>query len=100
MSISVPSGLVRQAKEALKLRRPGRPRKGHHIANILHTGDVHEHALKTEAEARMRCGAVLSKLQVPPISRFGQLVVLELGLEQVQALFALTATDDLPNARR
>src|SRR5262245_15546409 len=73
----------------LELRRPGHARERNDVANVLHSGHVHEHPLQAEPEPRVRRRAVLAEIQVPPIGLFGQAVRLDLLLDDVVALFAL-----------
>ena len=43
-----------------------RSRKGYYISNILHAGNIHNGALKTQSKTRMWSGTMLSKIRVPP----------------------------------
>src|SRR4051794_20070209 len=75
-------------------------RKRDDVADVLHAGQVHQHALDTEAKPRVRSRAKLAKLEVPPVSGLGQLLGADLLEQNIVALFALTASDDLSDARR
>src|SRR5258706_7575042 len=51
----------------LKLRTPWCARKGDDVADIFQTGEIHHHALKTEAETRVGHRAVAAQVEIPPI---------------------------------
>src|SRR5690606_36437170 len=81
--------------------RPARgPRVGDDVSDVLHAGDVHEHALEAQAEARVRGRTEFSKLEVPPVGGLRQALFADALEEHVVTLLALAAADDLSNPRR
>src|SRR6266849_2429449 len=91
----VPRGM---AKLPLELRVPRRAGEGDDVADVLHAGEVHHHPLQTQPEAGVRRGAELAQLQIPPVILFRQALLPDGGEQDVVALFALAAADDLTDA--
>ena len=82
------------AYAASKLRIPRRPRERNHIANIRHAGRIKNRALKAQAEAGVRHGAVAAQVAVPPVIFLVQLHLVEAIVEHVQPFLALRTADD------
>ena len=69
-----------------------------HVTDVGNAGQIHDHALKAETEARVTAGTVAAQIEIPPVIL---LVEAELGHargEQVEPLLALRAADDLADA--
>src|ERR1035437_7217215 len=58
----------------LKLRVAGGSREGDDVANVFHPGEIHQHPLKTHAEAGVVHAAEAAQIQVPPVGLFLQAV--------------------------
>src|SRR5688500_7533059 len=78
----------------------GGPWEGNGVAHVGEAGDVGDGALEAQAEAGVRHGAVATEVAIP-----GHVLAVDADgghalIEQVQALFALAAADDLADAGR
>src|SRR5438552_7494236 len=83
-----------------KLRISRRAPERDYVANVLHAGHIHQHALKPETESRVRGAAELTQLEVPPVGVLVQLLSADLVHQYVVALLPLAAADDLADPRR
>ena len=70
-----------------------------HVADVAHAGQVHDHALKAETEARVTAAAVAAQVEIPPVVFLAQTELLHALGEQVEPLLTLAAADDLADAR-
>src|ERR1019366_952175 len=68
------SGIPRELVLPLKLRVARSPRERDDVADVLHPGEIHQHALKAHAEAGVRHAAEPAQIQVPPVVFFLQTV--------------------------
>src|SRR5215217_1037739 len=91
---------VMVASRISKFGAAGRAKEGDHVADVLHAGEVHQHALEPQTEPRMWRRAELAQLEVPPVGLFGKRLGPDLLEEDVVPFFALASADDLANARR
>ena len=71
---------------------------GQHVPDVGNAREVHHHPLKAQAEAGVLAGAEPPQVQVPPVVLGVHAQFLHAGLQHVQALLALAAADDLPDA--
>ena len=69
-----------------------------HIADVADARQIHHHALEAEAEARVTAGAVTAQVAVPPVILGIHAEIADALLEQLDALLALAAADDLADA--
>src|SRR5689334_18392440 len=84
----------------LELRRARRARVRDRVADVGEAADVDDEALEAETEACVRYRAVTAEIAVP---RIHLRIEAELGdalVEDVEALLALRAADDLADAGR
>src|SRR5690606_29123679 len=89
----------RAQSEHLKLGVAGRTRKGDHVANVLHAGEVEEHAFEAKTEASVRHCAESTQIEIPKVGLLGHFLFLHALLEYVESFFTLGAADDLANSR-
>src|SRR4029453_9561728 len=82
----------------LKLRLPRRPRERDHIPHVLHPRDEHHRTLEPQPEPRVRHGAVTAQVAVPPVFLEREAHLLDPRVKIREALLALAAADDLPDA--
>ena len=59
----MPAGRLR-VKEALQVAVADGARERKHVADVGDAGQIHDAALKTEAEARVSCRAVFAKVEI------------------------------------
>ena len=69
-----------------------------HVADVADAREVHHHALEAQAEARVAAGAVATQVAVPPVILRVHAQLTDAALQQLQALLALAAADDLADA--
>src|SRR6516165_1938444 len=62
----------------LELRVARSARERDHVANVLHPGEVHHHALEAHSEARMRNSAEPAQIEIPPVGLLAHPVRLDL----------------------
>ena len=68
------------------------------VADVGNAGEVHDHPLEAQAEARVLGAAVAPQVQVPPVVLRIHAQFPDAPLQQVQPLLALGPADDLPDA--
>src|SRR5690606_28987985 len=81
------------------LRRAWCARVGDGVADVAQAADVDQQALEAEAEAGMRHRAIAAEVAIPLVVRGIQAELRHACVEDVQALLALAAADDLADAR-
>ena len=69
------------------------------VADVAHAGQIHDQALEAQTVAGVLAGTVAAQVKVVLVLLGIHAQVLDAGLEQIQALLALGATDDLADAR-
>ena len=57
---------------------------GQGIADVVHAGEVHDHALEAHAVAGVAAGAVLAQVAVPPVVLRGHAQLFDAGLQHLQ----------------
>lgn len=68
------------------------------VADVVDAGEVHDEALEPQAEAGVVAGAVAAEVQVVLVLVLLHAELLDAALEDVEALLALGAADDLSDA--
>lgn len=68
------------------------------VADVVDAGEVHDEALEAQAEAGVVAGAVAAEVQVVLVLVLLHAELLDAALEDVEALLALGAADDLSDA--
>ena len=68
------------------------------VADVFHAREVHDEAFEAETEASVGGGAVFAKVEVPPIGFFREAEFVDPGFEDIEAVFALGAADELADA--
>src|SRR6478672_2085498 len=91
---------TRSASTRSELRGAGRARVGDRIADVGQSADVDHQALEAQAKAGMRHRAIAAEIAIPAVVRRIQAELAHARIEDVQALFALAAADDLADAGR
>ena len=82
----------------LELRVLRGARERDDVTDVLHAGDEEDQALEAQAEAGMRAGAVLPRVEVPLVVAHVHVASLDLLLQLVVALLTDGAADDLSDA--
>ena len=70
-----------------------------HVADVVHTGEIHHHPLEAQAVACVTAGAVAPQVAVILVILRIHAQLLDAGFQYIQTLLALAAADDLANAR-
>src|SRR5712671_6503026 len=90
-----PSTHLNALSEFRVARRSG---EGDHVADIGHSGGVEDRTFKAQAEAGVGHGAVAAKVAVPGVGVLVEVHLVEAAVEDVEAILALGAADDLADA--
>src|SRR5262245_59215188 len=90
---------ITRITRTLELCKPRKPREGNHVSDVLHACGIHQEPLEAQPEARVGHRSEFAKLEVPPVILFRQLHLSNSVEQNLTALFALGATDDLPEPR-
>ena len=83
----------------LELRVARCAREGDNVANVFQAGQVHHHAFEAETESGVGHRAVTAQVEVPPVGFFVQTASAQPFGQDIVALFALAAADDLADPR-
>src|SRR5689334_20931456 len=90
--------LERSGWASLEVGLLGGAREWDHVADVLDAGGVLDGALEAEAEAGVWDGAVAAEVAVPPVVLGIEAHLGDAAVEDVEALLALAAADDLADA--
>src|SRR5699024_8164142 len=88
----------RSGKMGSEVRVAGRAGEGEHVADVAHARQVHDEALKPDAEARVLDPAVAAQVEIPPVVLLLEAQLLHAGDKHVVPLLALGAADELADA--
>src|SRR5215831_11201023 len=76
----------------------GRSREGNRVAHVGEARNVSDGALEAEAKTRVRHRTVTAQISVPTVVLFVDAAFRHACIQNLEALLALAAADDLTNA--
>lgn len=72
--------------------------EGDDVADVLHAGEVHDEAFKSEAKAGVGGRAELSEVEVPPVGFLGETQFINTRFEDIEPIFSLGTTNEFADA--